>query len=251
MAEQDTKLSKSVIVSLAFIGLLVVAAAVILLWPRGSDTDAVPPETTASPSTTAQDAEELAGIEPSVCGLTPDPDMTMDTPPEQVEAITVGLVKVPSSEIFGPVEQANEVPICWQYSQAGAVSAAYTFAATATETARLTEGHLIEHLADGPGRDQMLETLQDAQENDPNSLGTTSAPIKPVGYRVLEFADGQARVDVLIEHLETPGHYAAMAYQLVWQDGDWKLDVTETGDNYSDMRRVPDTADFTMWEIDE
>ncbi|WP_344724971.1 hypothetical protein, partial [Agrococcus terreus] len=96
MAEQDTKLSKSVIVSLAFIGILVVAAAVILLWPRGSDTDAVPPETTASQSTTAQDAEELAGIEPSACGLTPDPDMTMDTPPEQVEAITVGLVKVPS-----------------------------------------------------------------------------------------------------------------------------------------------------------
>ena len=249
MAEQDTKLSKSVIVSLAFIGLLVVAAAVILLWPRGSDTDAAAPETRASPSATTQDAEQLAGIEPSACGLASDADMTMDTPPEQVEAITVGLVKVPSSEIFGPVEQANEVPICWQYSQAGAVSAAYTFAATATETARLTEGHLIEHLADGPGRDEMLDQL-DQLKDSPEKMGTMSAPIKPVGYRVLEFADGQARIDVLLEHLETPGHYAAIAEHLVWQDGDWKLDVTETGDNYSEMRQVPDTADFTMWEIE-
>jgi len=251
VAEQDTKLSKTVIMSLVFIGLLVVSAAVVLLWPRGSDTDAVLPETMASQSATAQDAQQPAGIEPSECGLAPDPDMTMDTPPERVEAVTVGLVKVPGSDTFGPAEQNNDVPICWQYSQAGAVSAAYTFAAVATDTARLTEGHLIEHLADGPGRDDMLETLQDAQENDPDSLGTTSAPIKPVGYRVLEFADDQARVDVLVEHLETPGNYAAMAVQLLWQDGDWKLDVTETGENYSDMRRVPDPAEFILWEIDE
>lgn len=250
MAEEHTKLNKTFIISLVFIALVVVAGAAILLRPGASDPAPTSPGNTPSETATGQDAEEVAGIESSVCGLAPDPDMTMDTPPEQVEAVTVGLVKVPGSDTFGPAEQNNDVPTCWQYSEAGAVAAAYTFAATATDTARLTEGHLKEHLADGPGRDKMLKTLQNAQENEPEKLGTTSAPIEPVGYRVLEFDDEKARVDVLMEHMETPGNYAAMAYQLVWQDGDWKLDVAETGENYSDMRRVPDPAGFTMWEID-
>src|SRR5699024_7284954 len=119
--------NKTFIVSLVFIGLLVVSAAVVLLWPRASETDTRPPETTASQSATAQDAQQQAGIQPSVCGLAPDPDMTMDTPPDQVEAVTVGLVKVPGSDTFGPAEHNHDVPTCWQYSEAGAVSAAYTF----------------------------------------------------------------------------------------------------------------------------
>lgn len=250
MAEQQTKPSKTFILSLVFIALVIVAGAAILLRPGASEPESTSAGNAPSDTATAQDAEEVAGIEPSACGLAPDREMTMDTPPDQVEAVTVGLVKVPGSDTFGPAEQNNDVPTCWQYSEAGAVAAAYTFAATATDTARLTEGHLKEHLADGPGRDKMLKALQNAQENEPEKLGTTSAPIEPVGYRVLEFDDEKARVDVLMEHMETPGNYAAMAYQLIWQDGDWKLEVTETGENYSDMRRVSGTADFTMWEID-
>lgn len=250
MAEEQTGRSKTFIASIVFIALIVVGAMVVLLTPRSSETESTPTTNASPESETVEVDEDMEGIDPSVCGLAADPDMSMETPPQDAEAVTVGLVKVPGSDTFGPGDENTNVPTCWQYSEAGAVSAAYTFMATATDAARLTEGHLIEHLSDGPGRDEMLGQLEQLKRENPEQLGTTSAQIKPVGYRVLEFGNGQARIDVLVEHAEAPGEYAGMAYQLVWEDGDWKLEVTQMGENYSEMRRVPDPSDFVMWEMD-
>lgn len=250
MAEEHTRRSKIFIASLVFLVLVLVGGVVVLVGSSFSDTDSAPVEAAPSQTAIAEDSVDAEQVEPSVCGLVADAAMTMDRPPDNATAITVGLVKVPGSDTFGPVEQNNDVPTCWQYSEVGAVAAAYTFMATATDAARLTEGHLIEHLADGPGRDEMLSQLEQLKQENPEQLGTTSAQIKPVGYRVLEFGDGQARIDVLVEHAEAPGQYAGMAYQLLWERGDWKLEVTELGENYSEMRRVSDPSDFVMWEMD-
>jgi len=229
--------SKWLIVSLILVAVVVIAAVVIVIVTGLSDDE-------AQNDIPMQDAQ-TANVEPSECGLEADANMNMDQPPANSDSITVGLATVPASETTGPADMYESVPVCWQYSEAGAVQAAYTFAAVASDAPRLTLDHLKAHLADGPGRDELISKLENA-----DSMGTDSVPIQPVGYRVLNFSDDRADIDVLVENPDDPGVYGALTSPLVWQHGDWKLEVQDDGEYYNEFRDVSNPSEFTFWEAD-
>jgi len=238
MTFENSTRSKWFIPSLVLLTGIVVAAVVIVIMTLVSGDDDTPQR---SPISDTQSAD----VEPSACDLEPDVNMSMDEPPEVEDSVTVGLVAVPASDEFGPVEMSENVPVCWQYSEAGAVAAAYTFSAVATDTGSLTLDHLKAHLVDGPGREILIDELENA-----DSPGNESVSIKPVGYRVLDFGDGQADIDVLVENTEHRGAYGAAKTPLVWENGDWKLDVQDNGEYYTDVRDVADSSNFTLWEAE-
>lgn len=234
------------IFSAVFVGLLVVAG----VWLFLSGSSQPDQETTSDQNQSDHETSSPISdpdVEDSICGLEPDANSSMETPPES-DWQTVGTISVPTGDEFGPAEESQGVPTCWQYSEAGAVSASFAFVAIGTDAPRLGQAHVEEHYAEGPGRDVMLSELDEA-----GSMGTESAQIQPVGYRVLDFDESgengaEARIDVLMEPLENPGTYGALTYELTWEDGDWKTSVQDTGESFHEVRDIQSPDEFTLWE---
>jgi hypothetical protein len=221
------------ILSAALVVALIAAVAVIAFLPRGDD-EADAGNTSPSSSAPNSVAPTTGAPEKSICGL-PDSDETALGAAPDSEWELIGRTAVPTApETMGPGMVSDEgVRSCFANSPVGALfAAANIFGLVSSGNQRA----VLEDLsADSPAREQELEQLED------NTPTETPAQIK--GFQLQNYTESAATVDLGIE-LES-GAVGSVPIPLVWENGDWKLNVTEGG--ISGSQQLNDLSAYISW----
>lgn len=230
----------------AFIGAAVLVLIIVLLGvvlavrvARSDDTVTPPPISTALQTTSESASSPAADPVASVCGL---PATTASGPLTAPPAVTwtyQGTIAYPKSPEFGPGKTAPEgYRYCFQRSPAGAlVMAANATAQGSDPQLGTTWSKYV--LAQGPYREELEGKAGTA-------TGAEGTRLKLAGFRVLDYTDTNARVDLAFQvSAQNQTLLLSAVYELVWQDGDWKMsaDVQRP----LDTATIPDLTGYTPW----
>lgn len=210
--------------------------AVVMALSRDGSPDAVP---TAAPSATAAPTTRPASNE-SVCGL--DGEVlsgSLSTAPAAEWAFQ-GTTAYPTSAAFGPAEtDADGIRHCFQHSPSGALFAAANAVVQGSDVA-LQEAFARYFIAVGPGREVAISKAASGTA----STGRTEI----VGFRTLKYDGATASVDIAVRATSNGQTiYGSGVYPLTWEDGDWKLTVTDTGELQYAFAQIPDLAGYINW----
>ncbi|PFG39438.1 hypothetical protein ATJ97_1944 [Georgenia soli] len=239
----------------AFVGsaVLLLALLILVVWllARGDGAPAdpgtaAPGSATAAPSagrespTTGPTGTARAAPGRSVCGLTEEADSGTLTRAPAATWQLVGTVAAPSVEGQGPGEDDDGLRTCYARTPTGALLAAANVAAMGSSPqliGRMTE----EMTAEGPGRDAALKYLE-----------AGAAPEIPTGvryqirgFRLLDYTGTEASVDLALG--VDGGLTGSFVLDLRWEDGDWKVVLTDDGGLGSLPAPVPDLTGYTLW----
>ncbi|WP_447924531.1 hypothetical protein [Georgenia muralis] len=235
----------------------------------------------ATGGTPAGTADPAAAGEPSVCGMGPaQTDGTVTRAPEGVAWELVGTVAAPALPGTGPgVKEPDGFRSCYAQSPTGALLAAANIVAMGSVDALLPRT-TAELTATGPGRDAALARLDaeavDAAAADAAAAAATStpaaggtgatadataattapappAPVPPAtvtryqirGFHVIAFDGASASVDIALG-LDN-GALGSFVVDLLWQDGDWKVRLTDIGTLPTPPAQIPNLAGYTVW----
>lgn len=233
------------LVAAVLIGAIMVVGAVlgILNATRAGDDPSEPSPTTAEPApsaTSPSSTVEPAGNE-SVCGLEDgnSAEDALSAAPD-AEWQFQGTTAYPTSPTYGPgATDDNGVRYCFQRSPQGALFMAANAIPQGSDPS-LSSSWMDYALAKGPHREQLLDQLG---SGGPGADGTR---LSIVGFRLLHYDGETARVDLAVRG-SAEGQAATLSgvYELVWQDGDWKIN-TEVSQPL-DMATLPDAAGYVPW----
>ncbi|QQQ64350.1 hypothetical protein [Paenarthrobacter ureafaciens] len=224
------------IIAAALVAALIAATALIFLLPKEQgNTQATPTQqpgsTTPSPSTSV-DSDE------SVCGLPAGKDTALGTAPKSTWEL-VGTMAVPTDPSkAGPGTVSKDgLRSCFAQSPTGALYA------TANIWAGLFNGHAkqvyIELTADSPTRDRAVKAIEEGKE-----VGGGSSPkLQIAGFSVHSYTPTAAVVELAFESAD--GGYGALSTSLLWEDGDWKLDMPAAGGGT--VQQISDLSSFIPW----
>jgi hypothetical protein len=151
-----------------------------------------------------------------------------------------GTTAYPTSMEYGPQHNAGGVRSCFQRSPEGAVFTASNAVVLATADLATVREWFDYFIATGPHRDTML-----SQED--GSASSDGVRAEVAGFRLLSYDGETARVDVGVRGT-SDGQTVnlSMVYALVWEDGDWKLNVIDP-DAPVNVAVVPDLAGYIPW----
>lgn len=228
---------------LAILGIaLGIRALVVPADPDAGQSTPTTAPTTSEPSTPEPTAEP-ADDEPSVCGLDA---VAMEggvtsVPETTWEYAGAGSVALPTSANFGP-GVTDSFASCFARTPEGAIFAgavSVVQAASLTGSARTEWAEYL--IGDGPQRDQLL-----ADSSSQSDAQTSGIEMSISGFRLLEYDGDTALVNIAATG-RGDGEEVVLSttYALVWQDGDWKIDATQTSPAASVL--VPDLGGFTRW----
>lgn len=218
------------VLSAALVIALVAAVIVIAFLPDNDGPEAATPSTSASASAPAT----TEGGTESVCGLPSSEQTALGSAPES-DWDLVGRTAVPSApETVGPgVVNDDGIRSCFAHSPSGALFAAANIFGLVSSGEQET---VLEQLsADSAARDKELQQLE---EDSPSAL---RAQIK--GFQVQNYTESTATIDLGIE-LEN-GAVGSVPIPLVWEEGDWKLNVTEGG--LTGSQQLIDLGAYIPW----
>ncbi|MBE9924858.1 hypothetical protein G8C93_02995 [Cellulosimicrobium cellulans] len=231
-----------------FIAAAVVVAIVVVLGiviaivnaTRSDDPDPTEPSPT-SPTTSAAPTPEPSDVAggASVCGLEGEELAgTLSTAPAANWAYQ-GTTAYPTSPDFGPGEtSADGVRFCFQHSPTGALFMAANALVQGSDPA-VSQAWVEYGLADGPHREELLGQVGDTS-------GSEGTRMSLAGFRMLAYDGDTARVDLAVR-ASSEGQNLTLSgvYELVWQDGDWKIsaDVAQP----LNTATVPDLAGYITW----
>lgn len=207
---------------------------------RSDNTTPTPPPAT---STVPQNSPTAATSTPadsgaSVCGLPEGTKASLTSAP----AVTwdyQGTIAYPQSPEFGPGKVAPEgYRYCYQQGAAGAlVMAANAFAQGSDP--QVGDQWVQYALGDGQYREQLLSRLG-------TSRGSEGTRVKMAGFRILNYDGQRARVDIGVQaSSQNQTLTASSVYELVWQDGDWKINADV--ERPLDVATIPDLAGYIPW----
>lgn len=236
--------NRGFIVATAVVAVLVIVGAVVIInaltkpkEPAISSTQTPQPSASAAP--TAPTAE-TGGV--SVCGLnTVKMSGTLNAAPEAQWAY-LDTITFPVSKVSGPGNSDTAKTMnCFERTPQGAV-----FAAAAGMAQLSSPNHKVgwikANVTDGPVKNQMLAS---AQSNSSTDDGQSRATFS--GFKLLSYDGKTARVDLGVTGAgKGKTIYLSMIVPLVWENGDWKMDFTE-----SDMRspaQLPNLAGYALWK---
>ena len=240
--DQQSPFAKPGFLVAAVIVALVVVAGVILGIVNATQDDPESNAATPSPSTTSTrpipTQTEAAG-QGSICDL-PGESLsgTVSVPPETVWEYQ-DTIAFPTSEEFGPGETSTDsVRYCFQRSPEGALFAA---ANGLVQGSGPSSAAWIEYFLanDALNRQDLVE-----------EVGQGAAPdtrLNLEGFKVLSYDGSAARVDIAARGTGSgQSVYVSVVYDLVWQDGDWKLSPQDSS-NPLRMAQIPDLAGYVTW----
>ena len=231
-----------------FIAAAVVVAIVVVLGiviaivnaTRSDDPDLTEPSPT-SPTTSAAPTSEPSDVAggASVCGLEGEELAgTLSTAPAADWAYQ-GTTAYPTSPEFGPGEtSADGLRFCFQHSPTGALFMAANALVQGSDPA-VSQAWIEYGLADGPYREELIGQVGDTS-------GSQGTRMSLAGFRMLAYDGDTARVDLAVR-ASSEGQNLTLSgvYELVWQDGDWKIsaDVAQP----LNTATVPDLAGYITW----
>lgn len=241
MASDGTSTSwtqpKFLIAAVLVIALIIIGVVLTLSGrdePAGGSTTP-----TATSSTTAP--APAAAVGESVCGLPGYADSgTLTTAPE-AEWLFQGTTAYPTSSEYGPGATSPEgVRYCFQHTPTGALFAAAN---------AIVQGSYVDTSI--PWIDYFLSrqtTNRDQLVNDTPMGSSAETRMNIGGFRLLAYDGESARIDMAVRAVGGGNTvYASALYDLVWEDGDWKL---LPADPSSPLRlaQIPDTSGYISWE---
>ncbi|MDF2826778.1 MAG: putative rane protein [Mycobacterium sp.] len=232
-----------------FIAAAVVVALVVVLGiviaivnaTRSGNPDPAPEPSAPSPTTSAAPTSEPSHVAggASVCGLEGEElSGTLSTAPAADWAYQ-GTTAYPTSPEFGPGEtSADGVRFCFQHSPTGALFMAANALVQGSDPA-VSQAWIEYGLADGPYREELIGQVGDTS-------GSEGTRMSLAGFRMLAYDGDTARVDLAVR-APSEGQNLTLSgvYELVWQDGDWKIsaDVVRP----LNTATVPDLAGYITW----
>lgn len=224
------------IAAAVLIGAVIVISAwyvvTAVLNPADSAKPEVKPAATAEPDTSAD----------SACGLAPGDQSVPTTAGPEVEWELVGTIAAPGSPELGPGTIRDGIRSCYAHSPAGALVAMANYAAQQS-TAELSLGSAEQNMAEGPGKEIVLEEMR-ARAAD-GSDGSANVSVQIAGFKVLDYSDEKATIE-LVAH-GTNGVIMSFPGTLSWEDGDWKLVVQENGQPELAPRQLSSLVGYVAW----
>ncbi|HUC20076.1 MAG TPA: hypothetical protein VMR98_01110 [Candidatus Polarisedimenticolaceae bacterium] len=185
----------------------------------------------------------------SKCGLPPG-DQTIPTKPPKAKWELVGKLAAPAApDTIGPKVVQDDLPSCFAHSPTGALFAAVNINAGLSLAARrnlpIAQQKIVlkRYAAAGPGYDAALARL--AQDDPPSdSAGTTQV----AGFKIVRYEGSSAVIDLAfrVDKLYTSG-YVHATQTLRWEDGDWKLVLTQTGEPFDAAQQIPGLGGYVPW----
>jgi hypothetical protein len=238
------------VVAAVVVGVIVVAGIVLGVMLGTRDDPAPNPATTPpepatgqvsqSPTTEPTTEPPLDPAQASLCGLSGTKLEGRITIAPEATWEYQGTTAYPVSSTYGPGQtDADGVRYCFQHSPVGALFAAANAVVQSTDPA-VIRPWLDYFVADGPGRDTLLA--------EPSGFGdATGVRIRLEGFRLLRYDGASAAVDIALSgSMGGRVTYLSMVYNLVWEDGDWKLTVIDP-ENPVDVAVIPDSGGYIYW----
>jgi hypothetical protein len=224
------------IIAAGLVVALIAAAVVIFLPPKGQENaQPAPAESTrsvgASPSAST-------GSGQSVCGLPAGKDTALGTAPKSKWEL-VGTMAVPTDpSTAGPGTVGKEgLRSCFAQSPTGALYAtANIWAASFNGSAKRV---YLELSADSSTRDKAVKAIKEGKD-----VGGGSSPkLQIAGFIMHSYTPTAAVVELAFKTAD--GGYGALSTSLLWEDGDWKLDMPAAGGGT--VRQIRDLSSFIPW----
>lgn len=226
--------SRGFILAAIVVGAIALAAIVVLvtsLLGGGNDNADPTPAPTTSPTADAGDSD------PSVCGLEGFEETSSLTAAPDNDWELVGTMAAPTDPTGagpGEVDSAG-FRSCFAHTAEGALYAAVNFVATGTDA---TIGpRLIELVAPGPGRD--------ALEGQPSGGSASNLRAQIAGYKVSAYSTETATIDLALNY--SSGELVSVPLKLVWAEGDWKVEMTATGELPLAPAQLQNLGGYTPW----
>lgn len=236
-----------VLVSALVIGLLVVLGLTVVITnvtrtssdstPNTSSSDE---SATVAPSSSAPSSPSETVETDSVCGLPGIVKEGKVSVAPEAEWEYQGTIAYPTSPKFGPGKtSADGFRFCFQHSPEGAVFAAANAVAQGSDPVR-SKPWMEYFLAEVPQRDALLK-------QGGGHSGSQGTRLELVGFRLLAYDGNTARVDVAVRgSAQGQTIYLSIVYYLVWEDGDWKLDVIDP-QHPIDVAQIRDLSGYVSW----
>ena len=180
--------------------------------------------------------------------LSTDTSSVADEAPEVQDWVAAGYSVVPSSPEFGGCERRDSgLRVGYAHSEAGALMAAATYAMALDPSMSEEAAENVEvGIAEGPNRDRIEEKAQRIRDGvEEGDDGSASASSTLIGYSQDHYTDESASYQLIYSLPSDNGLTikAAMQVDVVWEDGDWKLDPASgtelmTSDQYQGQSYV-------------
>lgn len=235
-AESNPFTKPGFIVAAALVAALIAAAIVIFMLPKGQGTAQPTPSTAESSSSAAASTSASAEAGKSVCGLPASPETALGSAPESKWEL-VGTMAAPTDPKVGPGKTDDQgIRSCFARTPAGALYAAVNLWALGSDPSK--ERAIAEHLAaKGPGRDAGMKAPQTAAP-------ASDVKVQIAGFNV-SYTANQAVVELAFK--ANNGALASVRTTLLWQEGDWKGVVADSGAPLEEPRPLSDLSGFILW----
>ncbi|MCD5342797.1 hypothetical protein LR392_11255 [Arthrobacter sp. AK04] len=224
------------IIAAALVVALIAAAVVIFLIPKGQENAQPAP---VNPGSSASASPSLsAGTGKSVCGLPASSETALGAAPKSKWEL-VGTMAVPTDpSTAGPGTVGKDgLRSCFAQSPTGALYAtANIWAASFNGYAKQV---YLELSADSPSRDKAVQAIKEGKDVG----GGTSPKVQIAGFIIHSYTPENAVVELAIK--SSDGGYGAFSTSLLWEDGDWKMDIPAAGGGT--VRQISDLSSFIPW----
>jgi hypothetical protein len=226
------------IIAAALVVALIAAAVVIFLLPKGQDTAPPAPGTAASANPATASPSVPTGAGKSVCGLLGSQETALGAAPKSKWGL-LGTMAVPTDpSTAGPGTVGKDgLRSCFAQSPTGALYATVNIWASSFNG--YAKQVYLELSADSPSRDKAVQAIKEGKD----VSGGTSPKVQIAGFIIHSYTPETAVVELAIK--SNDGGYGAFSTSVLWEDGDWKLDIPPAGGGA--VRQISDLSSFIPW----
>lgn len=225
------------IIAAALVVALIAATIVIfLVIPDGSEEGT--PQPAQSSTSAAASTTTAAPAGKSICGLPAGKETALGTAPKSKWEL-LGSMAVPTDpSAAGPGAVGKDgLRSCFAQSPTGALYAtANIWAASFNGYAKQV---YLELSADSPSRDKAVQAIKEGKDVG----GEASPKVQIAGFIIRSYTPEAAVVELAIK--SNDGGYGAFSTSLLWEDGDWKMEIPAAGGGA--VRKISDLSAFIPW----
>ncbi|PCC27064.1 hypothetical protein CIK76_18905 [Glutamicibacter sp. BW80] len=235
-------IASAVVVGL-LVALVIVVSVLTAVKPKPAAEEPASPSPIESVAPSAEPSADSGDV--STCGLEEKSGSASLTKAPKVDWKLQGILEYPSSSSLGPAHTSkNGVRSCFQHSPEGAVVAAANASVQGSTLDPLVLKEWFEYfLASGPNRASLLAEA-------PNATSNQGIRAEIVGFQLLNYDGNTARVDIALSGSgQGENVNVSMIYDLIWEDGDWKLSVSDP-ENPINVAVITDTSNYVVWKAE-
>ena len=226
------------ITAAALVVALLAAGIVIFLLPKGQGNAQPAPAAAETSGPATAGPRSSAGANKSVCGLPASSETALGAAPQSKWEL-LGTMAVPAEpSTAGPGKVGTDgLRSCFAQSPTGALYAtANIWAASFNGYAKQV---YLELAADSPSRDKAVHAIQEGKD-----VGDGASPkVQIAGFIIHSYSPEAAVVELALK--SNDGGYGALSTSLLWENGDWKLDMPAAGGGM--VRQISDLSSFIPW----